>query len=58
MNWERIDDYTERAKVHKGWLVKVSQDVLTDVADGRRDVGYEWRIAICFVPDPMHGWTL
>ena len=59
MNWERIDDYTERAKVHKGWLVKVSQDVFHEGSEGTGvGYGHDWRIAICFVPDPMHGWTL
>lgn len=26
MNWEKIDDNYERAKVHKGWLVRHIQD--------------------------------
>lgn len=46
MNWEKIDECTERARVHKGWLVRHWSD------DGGT------RMAICFVPDPMHGWKL
>jgi len=43
MNWETIDTDSERARVHGGWIVRVRQN---------------GAMAICFVPDPMHGWTL
>ena len=48
MNWELIDEYTQRAKVHKGWLVRV----MTRLDNN------EVHISIAFVPDSMHGWTL
>jgi hypothetical protein len=50
MNWEAIDNYTSRAKVKGGWLVK-SYDFLG--SDTEQPV-----VSMAFVPDPMHGWTL
>jgi hypothetical protein len=26
--------------------------------DHRPQPGYEWRVAICFVPDPQHEWEV
>ena len=51
MNWERIDEYTERAKTHKGWLVRV----LTHLDNGNFEGVY---VTMTFVPDPMHSWAL
>jgi len=48
MEWETIDERTERARVHKGWLVKVYDDC----EDER---GF---VSIAFVPDPMFAWAL
>jgi hypothetical protein len=45
MKWEKIDDYSYRAKAYKGWLVKCYEhgsDVVT----------------LAFVPDAMHAWAL
>ena len=52
MKWQRIDDRTERARVYQGWLVKHTEDVHVALHPDQfpRD-GYEWRVAICFVPD-------
>jgi len=47
MNWEAIDDFHSRAKVKGGWLVKAWEEDSSGT-----------RMAMCFVPDPMHGWTL
>lgn len=49
MKWEEIDNYTFRAKIHKGWLVKSYEYT----EPGARPI-----VSMCFVPDPMHGWTL
>lgn len=50
MEWEKIDEYTARAKVHKGWLVRVLTEVTNEFI--------ETQVSICFVPDPLHAWTL
>ena len=56
--WEQIDDRTQRAKVFGGWIVKHQEDVFVSLhEDQRLQSGYEWRVSICFVPDPTHkGW--
>lgn len=58
MNWESIDEYTERAKVFGGWLVKVSEPVYHTNTDGQGSSGdgWDWRIALTFVPDNTHQW--
>lgn len=43
MDWERIDENTWRAKVYKGWVVKVYST-------------FDESFSVCFVPDPMHAW--
>lgn len=58
LTWEQIDPYTQRAAVIGGWLVKAYEDVCTTntgihAAGGK---GYEWRIAMTFVPDVAHHW--
>ena len=57
MNWEQIDDYHKRAKIKGGWLVKAYEDVVHDTDRGRVP-GWDWRVSMCFVPDPMHGWKI
>ena len=58
LNWENIDDYHKRAKVTGGWLVKAFEDVYEDRSDYGQGMvaGWQWRIAICFVPDPNYEW--
>ena len=58
MEWEQIDEYHKRAKIRGGWLVKAYENILTVLPDGQSTVGHEWRVSMCFVPDPMHAWTL
>ena len=58
MEWEQIDDYHHRAKVHGGWLVKANENVRTNTVDGGWEHGYEWTVSMCFVPDPMYAWKL
>lgn len=57
LNWESIEDSqssagTYRAKVIGGWLVKTVENVHISLHDDRiNQSGYEWRTAMCFVPD-------
>ena len=52
MNWEKIDDYTIRAKIKGGWLVK-SYEFMPPGNERETPSA-----SMCFVPDPMHGWKL
>lgn len=54
--WENIDQYHKRAKVIGGWLVKAYEDMGGSEYPSR--VGYEWRIALTFVPDNGHYWKV
>lgn len=58
MNWEQIDNWHQRAKVHGGWLVKAFENV--SHLDDQRGIcdGYDYRVAMAFVPDPLHVWEL
>ena len=58
LNWEDIDNYHKRARVNDGWLVKAFEDVYEDrSACGQGMVaGWQWRMTMCFVPDPNHEW--
>ena len=59
MEWERIDDYTERSKVFEGWLVKAHADVYHNFNDDRgMACGWDFRVTMCFVPDENHEWEL
>jgi hypothetical protein len=60
INWESIDGYTFRSKVFGGWLVKVLEDVvhLDSPRHSNSVNGYDWRVAMTFVPDPEHEWTV
>ena len=59
LSWETIDDYHKRAKIHAGWLVKSFEDVFVSLREEcRPEVGYEWRVSMCFVPDLTHEWEL
>ena len=55
--WEKIDDYTQRARVLGGWLVKTFEDVAHKTDDGMND-GWDWRVAMAFVPDPNYDWKI
>ena len=58
LNWEKIDDHHKRVRVHGGWLVKAFEDVCHDKSAYGKGMmpGWDFRIAICFVPDPNHEW--
>ncbi len=59
-NFEQIDDSHQRAKVFGGWLVKSFENVyhaeMTDHHSGGE--GWDWRVAMAFVPDPKHEWEI
>lgn len=57
--FEQIDDYHQRAKVHGGWLVKAIENVAHMQDNYRPDItGFDFRIAMAFVPDPDHNWEV
>lgn len=58
MDWEQIDAHHQRVKVFGGWLVKAFEDVMHVSDESGKYSGYDWRIAMTFVPDPNHEWEL
>jgi len=64
LEWEPIDsnhgNYIVRAKVFGGWLVMVTDDVMTPIYRGydtpNNEAGYEFRTSLTFVPDQKHEW--
>ncbi len=56
--WEIIDSFHQRAKVPGGWLVKAYEDVVQDRSESGQGLipGWDFRISMCFVPDPYHDW--
>jgi hypothetical protein len=60
MKWEQIDNYTKRARIpNRGWLVVYVEDVMTYLGpDAPNQTGYEYRPAMCFIPDPHKHWCL
>jgi len=61
INWEIIDDDHKRLNVYGGWLVKAYENVAHCQMqnDGciSGEYGYDWRVAMCFVPDANHNWV-
>ena len=56
--FEKIDDYHKRAKVQGGWLVKAIENV-AHMNGYRPDItGFDYRVAMAFVPDPTHEWVI
>jgi len=56
--FENIDDFHDRAKVPGGWLVKAYEDVVHDTDSSGKVGGWDWRVAMAFVPDPDHSWEI
>lgn len=54
---EQIDEFHQRAKVPGGWILKAYENVMTKT-NCSMEPGYEWRVAMCFVPDPDHSWII
>lgn len=59
MEFERINDFNQRAKVFGGWIVLTSEEVYhTEGVCNQAGSGWDWRISTCFVPDVNHEWKL
>ena len=58
MNWGQIDNYHQRAKVPGGWLVKAFENAARTTIDGGITDGFNWYVAMCFVPDPNYEWKI
>ncbi len=58
LEWEIIDGYHQRLKVPGGWILKATEDVIHDQGEYGQGMvgGWDFRIAICFVPDTDHKW--
>ena len=56
--YEDVDDFTQRAKVFGGWIVKTHEPVHHSNTDGcgSSGNGWDWRLSTCFVPDMKHEW--
>ena len=57
MDWETIDGFHFRLMVPGGWVFKVLEDVVHETDRGKLP-GWDWRPAICFIPDPNHEWKI
>ena len=57
MIWEQVDHETKRARVPGGWLVKSYENIWEEVR-GDFSHGWNWRFAMCFVPDPNREWIV
>lgn len=60
LKWENIDDWTQRAKVFGGWLVRTNEPVVHNLMNEGRGMedGWDYRISMCFVPDPNYEWII
>jgi hypothetical protein len=58
MDWEMIDGYHFRLKIPGGWVFKVIEDVVQNSPSHGFIPGWDWRVAICFIPDPDHLWVV
>ncbi len=56
--WEQIETGLYRTPIFGGWLVKALEDVVHLVETQGRIPGWDWRVALTFVPDPAHEWVL
>ncbi|MHC4649036.1 MAG: hypothetical protein ACYTBJ_26585 [Planctomycetota bacterium] len=58
LEFEVIDAYHQRAKVHGGWLVKAFENVTHNTEHGGMNGGLDWRVAMAFIPDSQHEWAI
>jgi len=60
--WEKIDETTERLKVHNGWLVhrRITKTEIATPQTYSRHETHEYRTTACmvFVVDQTHQWKL
>jgi hypothetical protein len=54
--WESVDNLTDRARVPGGWLVRHHAHVAHGSAGMK--TGWDWRVAMAFVPDPNSDWVI
>lgn len=59
--WEQLSEpgragKLERTRVPGGWLVREYQEVTHHFPSRGIVEGYDWRVALAFVPDPEHVW--
>jgi hypothetical protein len=57
-DWENLDDNHMRCKTFGGWLVKALDEVPMDYGRGMTTGYGHNRIALAFIPDPTHKWTI
>ena len=55
---EQIDENHSRISVPGGWLVKAFEDVTHNTESQGRIGGWDFRVAMAFVPDPLHLWVI
>lgn len=53
LEWEDLGGGQFRAKVPGGWVLKIMEEVFQEE---RSAWGWDWRPALCFIPDPGHQW--
>lgn len=57
IEWESIGEFMSRARTPTGWLVREYSDVAHFPGhDGRPESGWDFRVALTFVPDPDGVW--
>ncbi len=58
LKWEDVDDYHKRTRTPLGWLVKTYEDIHENVFDRGLESGFNWRVSMCHVLDPLHLWKI
>ena len=58
LKWEEIDAYHQRATVFGGWILKASEEVIHNTDHSGMVGGWDYRIAMVFIPDPSHEWRI
>jgi hypothetical protein len=56
--FEKIDAEHFRTKVPGGWIVKAYERVVHNSDINGMIDGWDWRIAMVFIPDQFHKWTI
>jgi len=56
--WQSMDEYTSRAPVFGGWIVKTLEDVYHYHEAMGNQYHMDFRISTVFVTDPNHNWKV
>lgn len=58
LKWEKVEDGMYRSRTPTGWLVRECGEVAHIGPELNEYVttGYDWRVAMVFVPDPDGVW--